>query len=213
VLLLVWVLVVLIAPSTAPYVAAQVQPVRDFALIDKEKYRVELEEEERFEKEWEAWEKANQEAADNVRSSAWPAMKRDQFLRLIDQQDKIDDQFLKQMDGQIRLGQYLSRLSPLSCFAYAASDLAGAGIADHHRFRELLPEYRRQITRFGFATRVEAALNDSWDERTIEGYPRFQHQERPLADRVSWIDILFLGIWNVLFFMGAYLSFLRYDAN
>ncbi len=212
VLLMVWVLVVLVVPNTAPYIASQIHPVRDFVLIDREKYQIEHEEEKRFQKQWNEWEEKNQEAPNNIRWSTWPLMRRDQRLRLIDHQDKINDQFLKQLDGQIRLGQYLSRISPLSSFAYAASDLAGTGIADRNRFLKLLPEYRREITTFGFQTRIDASLNDE-DSRTIEGYPKFIFEESVLGDRIAWIDILFLGMWNILFFMGAYLSFLRYDVK
>lgn len=212
VLLMVWVLVVLIVPNIAPYIAAQIHPVRDFVLVDKQKYQIEREEEERFEKTWQEWEEKNEEAPDNVRWSTWPAMRRDQYLRLIDHQDKINDQFLKQLDGQIRLGQYLSRISPLSSFAYAASDLAGTGISNRNRFLKTLPEYRREITTFGFQTRIDANLNES-DDRSIEGYPKFRFEEEVLGDRIAWIDILFLGMWNILFFMGAYLSFLRYDVQ
>jgi ABC-type transport system involved in multi-copper enzyme maturation permease subunit len=212
VLLMVWVMVVLVVPNTAPYLAAQIHPVRDFVLVDKEKYQIEREENERFEKKWEEWQEKNEEAPNNIRRSTWPAMRRDQYLKLIDHQHKINDQFLKQLDGQIRLGQYLSRISPLSSFVYAASDLAGTGIKNRHRFLELLPEYRREITTFGFQTRIDANLNES-DDRSIEGYPKFVFKESVLGDRIAWIDILFLGMWNILFFMGAYLSFLRYDVK
>ena len=211
VLLMVWVLVVLVVPNTAPYLAAQLHPVRDFVLIDKEKYQIEQEEEQRFHEAWREWREKKPNSPNNVRRSTWSALRRDQYLRLSDHHDKINDQFSKQLDGQIRLGQYLSRISPLSSFAYAASDLAGTGIQDRNRFLDLLPEYRREITTFGYQTYIDANLNQT--EPNIEGYPKFTFAESPLSDRIAWVDILFLGMWNILFFMGAYLSFLRYDVK
>ena len=211
VLLMVWVLVVLVVPNTAPYLAAQLHPVRDFVLIDKEKYQIEQEEEQRFHEAWREWREKKPNSPNNVRRSTWSALRRDQYLRLSDHHDKINDQFSKQLDGQIRLGQYLSRISPLSSFAYAASDLAGTGIQDRNRFLDLLPEYRREITTFGYQTYIDANLNQT--EPNIEGYPKFTFVESPLSDRIAWVDILFLGMWNILFFMGAYLSFLRYDVK
>ena len=110
------VLVVLVVPNTAPYLAAQLHPVRDFVLIDKEKYQIEQEEEQRFHEAWREWREKKPNSPNNVRRSTWSALRRDQYLRLSDHHDKINDQFRKQLDGQIRLGQYLSRISPLSSF-------------------------------------------------------------------------------------------------
>ena len=44
-------------------------------------------------------------------------------------------------------------------------------------------------------------------------YPRFVYEGIPPGDRLRkiFIDVLVLGIWNIGFFMAAYLSFLRYD--
>ena len=211
VLLMVWVLVVLVVPNTAPYLAAQLHPVRDFVLIDKEKYQIEQEEEQRFQEAWREWREKKINSPNNVRWSTWSKLRRDQYLRLSNHHDKINDQFRKQLDGQIRLGQYLSRISPLSSFAYAASDLAGTGIQDRNRFLDLLPAYRREITTFGYQIYIEANLNQT--DLNIEGYPQFTFAESPISDRIAWVDILFLGMWNILFFMGAYLSFLRYDVK
>ena len=49
----------------------------------------------------------------------------------------------------------------------------------------------------------------------IEGYPKFAYEESTLQDRIDsmFADTLVLGVWNILFFMGAYLSFLRYDVK
>lgn len=116
---------------------------------------------------------------------------------------------------QIRFAQYLSRLSVLSSFAYLASDLAGVGIRDRNRFMELLPDYRRSITKFGLDGRIQASENDAWDRYTVEGYPRFVYSDARLADRLERVlpDLLLLVVWNVVFFMAAYLSFLRYDVK
>ena len=215
VLLMVWVLIVFVAPNVAPYIGTLAHPMRDFVTVDKEKRQLEREEEEKFEAEWKEWEENNPDAEDNIRWSTWPTLKRKQLVAMSGSQDKINDNFLKQMDTQIGLAQYLSRVSPLSSFAFAACDLAGSGVRDRNRFQQLLPDYRREITQFGFETRINAARNDSWDERTIEGYPRLAYEESRLSDRLATVypDILLLGVWNVIFFMGAYLSFLRYDVK
>ena len=117
------------------------------------------------------------------------------------------------MDAQIRLAKQLSRISPLASFAYATTDLAGTGIRDRNRFMEMLPDYRKQISVFGLDRWVLYDGGEVEGDYNIEGYPQFVYEESRLQDRIGGIliDILVLGIWNILFFMGAYFSFLRYD--
>ena len=218
ILLLIWVLMVLIVPNIAPYIAAQIEPLQDFTMVDKEKYQIEREEEQKFEAELKQWAEQHpkvQAWGESLWWVNWHRIKRDQLLRLIERQDKINDQFQTQMEVQIRLGQYLSRFSPLASFAYAASDLAGTGVQDRGRFMDRLPDYRKEITRFGMEQRILANEREDWSSHTIEGYPHFAVTESTLRDRVVsvLVDILFLGVWNILFFMGTYLSFLRYDVK
>jgi len=46
-------------------------------------------------------------------------------------------------------------------------------------------------------------------------YPKFVYEHSGLAERVRPIlsDFLVLVVWNLVFFMAAYLSFLRYDVR
>jgi ABC-type transport system involved in multi-copper enzyme maturation permease subunit len=215
VLLVIWVLMVLVVPNIAPYLAAQIEPLRSATAVDREKFQIERDENRKFEKLMRRWEEEHPDFQNNRGQwwVYWDVEKRDQILRLIDLQQTIDDQFQKRMDAQIRLAKQLSRISPLASFAYAATDLAGTGIRDRNRFMEILPDYRKQITVFGLDRWVLYDGGEAEGEYNIEGYPQFAYEESRLQDRIGGIliDILVLGIWNILFFMGAYLSFLRYD--
>ena len=213
VLLTVWVLLVFIVPNVAPYVAAQVHWVRDFVLVEKEKRGMDIAQEEGFDRDWAQWMAKNPDSPQNIRSANYQKIRRVQYLRGSRLDDKTNGDFLKEIDVQIRFAQHLSRLSVLSSFAYLTSDLAGVGISDRNRFMELLPAYRRSITKFGLDGRIQALENDAWDRYTAEGYPRFIYSEARIADRLERVfpDLLLLVVWNVVFFMAAYLSFLRYD--
>jgi ABC-type transport system involved in multi-copper enzyme maturation permease subunit len=215
VLLVVWVLVVLVVPNIAPYLAAQIAPLRSATAIDREKFRIEREENQKFEELMRRWEEEHPDARQGGGEwwVYWDVAKKDQILRLVDHQQKIDDQFQKRMDAQIRLAKQLSRISPLASFAYAATELAGTGIRNRNRFMEMLPDYRKRITVFGLDRWVLYDGGEVEGEYNIEGYPQFVYGESRLQDRIGGIfaDILMLGIWNIVFFMGAYLSFLRYD--
>ena len=216
VLLMIWVLIVLILPNTAPYIADQVAAVRSFVLVEKQKSQIGRDEEERLNREVEEWAEANPDVPQwdgFAWWSKWTKLNMERLERLVDSQKKVNKQYQKQMEEQVRLAQYLSRLSPLASFVYAATDLAGTGVQDRNRFMDQLPVYRKTVSLFGQQSWVDAAERGDWDSRTTEGYPQFVYEEPVVSDRINWLDILILGMWNVIFFMGAYLSFLRYDVK
>ena len=216
VLLTVWVLMVLIVPNAAPYLAARLEPVRSFVLVEKEKAQVQRDEQQRLDREMDEWAEANPEVPrwqGYEWWSRWTELSLDRLDRLMDGQRKVNEHYHKELGQQIGLAQNLSRLSPLSSFAYAATDLAGTGVRDRTRFMDQLDAHRRELSIFGQQSWLDAAARRDWDSRTIEGYPRFAYEESAVGDRINWPDLLALGMWNILFFMGAYLSFLRYDVK
>ena len=214
ILLMVWVLIVLVIPNTAPYIASQLTSVRSFVLVEKEKNQLKREEEKRFQAEVDVWAEANPDIPKWYGYEWWAnynTMQKDHLPKVMDIQDRINEQFQKSMNAQIALAQNISRASPFASFAYAASDLAGTGIRDRNLFLDQLPQYRREITDFGLDAYIEANKRDDWRSRTIDGYPQFTYEDSVISDRLNWIDILILCVWNIIFFLGAYLSFLRYD--
>ena len=216
VLLMVWVLMVLIVPNVAPYIADQLESVRSFVLVEKEKNQIARDEQKRFDEEVDKWAEANPDVErwdGFVWWNNWTKMNITRLELLVDAQQKVNEQYQKQLEGQVYLAQYISRLSPLSSFVYAATDLAGTGVQDRNRFMDQLPDYRKAVSVFGQQAWIDAIEREDWDSRTTENYPKFVYQEPLLTDRVNWLDILMLGMWNIIFFMGAYLSFLRYDVK
>ena len=217
ILLLIWVLIVLVVPNLAPYVATQFHPLRSIIMVDREKHAVEVEEGEKFEKAWDEWFEENQDV--QRWGTSWgiarQSLRREQMLNTMGAQKRINEQFQKEMDAQVRLAQYISRVSPLASFTYAITDLAGTGVYASSNFNDLLPKYRQEITNFGIDKYLELFSNEPWDWNSydIEGYPEFVLPPTRLQDRINYVDILGLVIWAVLFFMGAYLSFLRYDVK
>ena len=107
----------------------------------------------------------------------------------------MDDAYIATVDAQTRMGQTLSRVSPLASYIYASSTLAQTGIPDAQRFR-------RQVA--------------DWDRERRRG--RYSPLSlRPLSPAQSFLemttDLILLLSWNVLLFTGAHVAFLRYDVR
>ena len=220
VLLMVWVLMVLVVPNVSPYIAAQVNPLPDFTQIDKEKRERETDLGEAFGQVEEEYAEAHSDIprwGDDGRWGTWwnKAFQR-HMLQVIDAQKSIDGTFANELGEQVALAQQVSRLSPFSSFAYAAAELSGGGLQGRARFMDSLLEYRRQFTIYVTDLWCEAWRQQKQNERRdVSGRPRFTLEAVPTGARVaeSLIDVLILGVWSVVFFMGAYLSFLRYDVK
>lgn len=218
VLLMVWVLMILVVPNVSPYVAVELVPLRDFTQIDGQKRVFEDEQQERFERTIEAYAEDNPDIerwGDDGRWGAkWNLLERDRLLELIDAHRKIDTQFMNELRQQISVAKQLSRLSPYSSFAYAAAGLAGTDIRERHRFQESLTHFRRELTPY-----TTELLSEAWREgrqnerRDFSGRPQYEYAQTSIRERLNGVlvDVLILAGWSVVFFMGAYLSFLRYD--
>ena len=108
---------------------------------------------------------------------------------------RMDDVYIAKVDGQMELGQHLSRLSPLTSYVYTCITLAQTGIPDGIDYRQALSK---------------------WDRERRRGHPtEFVHQTIELKHSLSEIftDGALLVLWNVLLFMGANMVFSRYDVR
>ena len=63
--------------------------------------------------------------------------------------------------------------------------------------------------------RFSQAEMEQFNNLDLSDAPRFHFSFMPVRERLAEIygDLLLLALWNVVFFMLAYLSFLRYDVQ
>ena len=220
VLLMVWVLMVLVVPNLAPYLAAEAVPLRNFMEVEEEKAAASETASEAFEQELDEFTANNPEVERWGDDGRWGAMWNLRYQKLalqrIDDEGRIEGRYANELAAQVAVARHLSRLSPFSSFAYAATELAGAGLTEDRRFRHSLPEYRRRLTVY-----VTELYSRSWAEQTIDepqdlsGRPLWIYGRAPVGERLAAVlpDVMLLAAWTVLFFMAAYLSFLRYDVK
>ena len=237
VLLLVWVATILAVPNMAPYITSQLLPVPSRQSVDREKAEVQRQVSGKFQ------EMVKEEQERTGRENVWSDEDfRDRIEAAQEesraQMQKIEDSYVAKVQEQTRWSGIVARLSPLTSFNLAALDLGAAGIEQEVGFVEALKNYtttweeysqekRAAFEKFQmeWQRRQEAGENADFEEyqRQMEqfqnmdfsDYPRFQFQYMSLADRLSLIytDVLLLVLWNVLFFLLAFFSFLRYDVR
>ena len=118
---------------------------------------------------------------------------------------------------QSLLALNISRISPAAVYYNAAAILAETDLGSFWRFMEQTRQYRREWVEYLRDEKIFASRR--WFTTEFKGpldlsrIPRFKEQSEGIGgslQRASF-DIMMLAVLNILFFMGAFISFLRYD--
>ena len=227
VLLLLWLVLILAVPNMAPVVTTQLVPIPSMESLAREKKELAVDRQRQMRK---------MVAAEQERTGAeqvWEDSLFRQEMRVFDEETerelkKLEEGYDAQVQEQTRWSGVIARASPLTSFNLAAYDLAAAGIEQEFRFVEALKTYSDTWSEYAeqkaqaFQKHMEQAgrSGEGFRRRDMEAlkvdvsdYPRFEFEHMPLADRLAliWVDVLLLLLWNAVFFMAAYISFLRYE--
>jgi ABC-type transport system involved in multi-copper enzyme maturation permease subunit len=121
----------------------------------------------------------------------------------------------------------LSRISPVSCYTYLLSGLSGTGVTEPENFDENAQRYQDEVKRsvydnfvsisYGGVGGGTATTIDSIDgfDKSKASIPEMHYRYRTLAEALQsgWADILLLFLFNILFFIAAFLRFRKYDVR
>ena len=149
--------------------------------------------------------------------------------------------YFRTLSQQASLAQNIARLSPASHYFFASSAIAKTDVKGYLSFLEKARLHRGELIQylysknaFGLAwfTRMKAEqlleaeklkqrsrreqIPYSWDEvepLDLSDCPQFRYVAFGIVESFSmaWFDLALLFGFNVLFFMAAYLSFLKYE--
>ena len=148
----------------------------------------------------------------------------EQLVREVNMQQRkissaIRSAFNNRSRNQEMLATTLASLSPLSNFVFAATDAADVGLASDAEW-----EYQAGNFYRAFGEYVDKRYNEekeknpaftSNDYLDLRGRPRFQFQPPPFSVRIERILVpaaILVG-FTLLFFVAAFVSFIRYDVR
>lgn len=149
--------------------------------------------------------------------------------------DRKMEDFTRQLDEnrknrqavQERLAFGLARVSPSATFSLAAMTISGTGVRLKDEFQRAAEHYQRAFAEFlkektgvtpsgGMIFRITAD-NDTQQKPPIDAHeiPTFVFEQPSMADVLgaAAVDFGILALFNILFFAGAFVSFLRYDVR
>jgi len=132
---------------------------------------------------------------------------------------KIREELNLKAERQSKIARNLACLSPYADFLYVATDLSGTGLRSLDYFGRVTGEYNKIFRPYLNGKVKEATQKDpTFNENSfidLSDRPRFSYKEEPLKDRLAavlpyWGVLIF---FNVVFFAGAFVGFIRYDVR
>ena len=227
-LLAIWVLLALVIPNAGPYVAEVITPIPDAGSVERLIAERSKEINDQFRQEWGGGRGGGRGGRRGMRDMS--PEQRAQFFQEMQQRredlrkevNKATGEIIRDYEQRLRqqvdIARTLTRLSPVASYAYANTDIGETGVRHERNLVNALRVYQRQFSRyileqqadmegFGFGNQQDD------EEFSIDDMPVFKFRPESLEGRLSarTIDILLLLVFAVLFFMGAFVSFLRTD--
>ncbi len=223
VLLLLWAALFAVFPRLSVILAQVINPVPSEQVLAQEKTRIRLENEKACEAEVDKLIKEypvprNQfppkeftDRQDGIRARYRAS--------LVERWQKAEEAYEKKRDGQLRVSMNLARLSPVSCFVRPLAEIAGTGWLEYRRFTDGVLRFQRtlneEIYSKNIVQRSGGGIGISFNGEIEAAAPRLAEVRLNFENVVKDVlpDFLLLLLFNALFFTGAFVAFLKYDAR
>jgi ABC-type transport system involved in multi-copper enzyme maturation permease subunit len=230
ILLFIWVIIVLIVPKTAMLVAGQMNPVPTVNEVRAEQAML------RAEFHASVWDRTVDQVQAQGGSTNWS--NRESRRMMFDirnslrdemepdyekENEKLVDDFKRKQANLTNLAIALSRISPASAVTYLGMNLTGTGYPDQENFLDQLTGHRARFSEF-----VETERDKERDERdksnsgptdrgelNISNMPEFKYSRLSLSESFEYAlpDLVALILVSIIFYLVAFVMFLKYDVR
>lgn len=231
-LLIAWIFAVLIIPRTAVLLSGRAVEVPSMDQINYEKgqYEDQLWQSDR-QKMDEYW-RANPSNDNESREERMTKFRR--FMsELADTREEEERKFASQLNEnrrnreqvQHKIALNIARISPAASYSLASADLAGTSLELKQRFINSANTYQESYAKF--IAEKTGGMSGGWWSRgggdnaeardPIDPYelPTYSYEEPPASELIAGAlpDLGVLIMFNLVFFAGAFVAFLKYDVR
>ena len=208
-LLLVWVCFAVFIPRTGGLLASRLAELPDEKTVAREASET-------------THELLNRYGRDRFSAHWSPGEPLTRAAKIADAKQAIYNTYHHQQLHQVKLAQNISRISPTAIYQIGCEALVGTGIKHYERFFKKAIAYRRSLLQFTYEEYpfnpnlfLEDANRQQLRETqiTLDKIPKFDDtpSDFSTAFAEASLDILLLFLFNLVFFMGAFLTFAHYD--
>jgi len=225
-LLFIWVTFVTVIPKASVMIASQINPIPSVHEItaQKDAYLQEIQKEaiaERTDyfKNNPAPDKDQPEARkkweEDIRK--WAEDLQQSLTGKIDERNAaIERDYQAKMNQQQKLAVNLSRISPTSAMMFGAMSLARTGVNEHDRFLSSVRTYKPIFTKWINEKMMQGNIfGGEQIKPDLSDMPQHEFIPEGLGDSFKRVlpDVILMIFLIMLFFVGAFVSFLRYDVR
>jgi len=224
VLLFVWVIIVMVIPKAAVVTAGQIKPIPSVHEITAKKDAFLQQIQSEGQKTALEWVQKNRPDAEKD-----PKAFQEKYIQYVQnlQQElttKIDENnavlerdYQQKRRAQQSLAINLSRISPASALTFGSMTLARTGVHEFDRFLASVRAYKPIYTKWINSKLGESFNLQTGEQSTISIDDMPQHVYEPEWLSRSFVrtipDFALLTVMIIVFFVGAYVSFLHYDVR
>ncbi len=184
--LFIWSLLIFVLPNLGNILAKQLAQIPSVQQIEVQRQHI--------------WIK---EVFDRIHGRAEP----DKYSGNINREnDMLMEDYRNKFGRLVTLSKNITRLSPASAFTFLATDLAGTGLLEERSVKTAIVQYKNQVFR----------KDTDSDGNIIGNVPEFSYRRIPISEVLnleSLGNFVILFLFNLLFFSGAYVAFLKYDVR
>ena len=225
ILLFIWVTFVTVIPKAAVMIASQIKPIPSVHEItaQKDSYLQEIQkeaiaEQTRYFKENPRPEDPEERKQWQEDIQEWAEEFRGELTAKIDERNAaIERDYQAKMNQQQKLAENLSRVSPASALMFSSMSLARTGVSEHDRFLNSVKTYKPIFTQWVNGKMKEDRVLQEGKQVKMDLSDMPQHEFIPeaLGDSFKRVlpDVILMIFLIMLFFVGAYVSFLGYDVR
>ncbi len=216
-LLFIWVIIVLAVPKASMIAADKLSNVPSVQTVQAEKdagaAQVRKEAMEKMKRYREEHPQIlNDPQMNNVRRTNLLNMQAEMGLGLSKIRWELQNIYDRKRANQFRLAANISRISPAAVFTYAVTAFAGTGFERQKKFLDAARTYQIGFSRYYYDVFNSRRFGGRYD---INQLPTFEFKEAHLSEswNVVWLDLLILFSLCSIFFMLAYVGFIRSDVR
>jgi len=133
------------------------------------------------------------------RLQTWPE-KNKAIERANSEREMLAEDYRNRFNRLVTVSKNITRISPAAAFTFLATDIAGTGMLEERRLKSAFLQYLDTLR--------------NWNEEGER--PAFAYQRSSVQDALGLgglSNCLILVLFNILFFSGAHVAFLRYDVR
>jgi ABC-type transport system involved in multi-copper enzyme maturation permease subunit len=126
-------------------------------------------------------------------------------LGAIKEGDQLDEDYRNHINSLVKVSQGITGFSPAPAFTLLSTNIIGTGVADERRLKRAVQDYKNLI--------IHLYVDEKLGEDSM---PSFHYERSSIKEVLAeggLSNCLILILLNVLFFTGAYVSFLKYDVR